>query len=251
MEKPLPDLPQPSQLRLKDTAAGNPVTLTVDARVHLHSFIVQAIRDETDGVEGLADGAEDWANALEGALASLGERIAMGGWLPGIRRARMKRWAEKEQIRARERASLGSSDSTEPPTAKKDDLKAKGTDSPRPESSEEHGYLSIGRTTPQQEQSWHASFTSLRIAASHPLVPTPRPTAKHLLLTVAPFGAMPFDASEEANYEFLPRQIECIFTASVFSLPQGDISETEAREAILLGLDSWDCESCQNHHLRR
>lgn len=251
MEKPLPDLPQPSKLRLKDTPAGNPVTLTVDARVHLHNFIVQAIQDEADSADGLADGAEDWASALEGALASLGERIAMGGWLPGIRRARMKRWTEKERIRARARASSSSPDSTETSIIKKDEPKAKDTDSPRPQSFEEHGYLSIGRSHPQQEQSWHASFTSLRDAASHQVVPTPKPTAKHLVLAAAPFGAIPFDATEEANYEFLPRQIECVFTANVFSLPQGDSSEAEAREVILLGLDSWDCESCLTDSLHR
>lgn len=241
MEKPLPDLPHPSKLHLKDIPAGNPVSLTVDARVHLHKFLLQAIQDESSAENGLGDYAEDWASALEGALSSLGERIAMGGWLPGLRRSRTKRWTERERSRARERANSSKRDVAEPAAVKKDESNAKDVNVPRPEPFEEHSYLSIGRTFRGVDKSWSSSLAALREATSHQVVPTPKPTAKHLLLTVAPYGAIPIQASEEVNYEFVPHHIECIFTAGVFSLPHGDVSENEVREAILMGLDSWDC----------
>lgn len=248
MEKPLPDIPQTSTSRPRDAQITNPATLTVEAREHLQEFVLRAIKDE--GAAGsTADGAEEWTNALESALGVLGERIAMGGWLAGSRRARAIRREVEERKRERERdAGNVKKEGTEASTLRTDESKAKATSTGVQDivCRQDHRYLSIGRhdgcNCQRPERSWRADFQSLEEAISRQVALPPKPTAKHLLLTVSPFGALQPQSSNDLGYEFVPSTVQCTFTASAFALPQEPYSESDVRGAIICGLDSWDCK---------
>lgn len=77
-EKPLPDLP------LRAPHPQDPAALSLDARAHLHRFILHSLEEDN----ALADESESWAGALEGALFELGTSISSGGWLTGLKRGR-------------------------------------------------------------------------------------------------------------------------------------------------------------------
>ena len=77
-EKPLPDLP------LRAPHPQDPAALSLDARAHLHRFILHSLEEDN----AFADESESWARALEGALFELGTSISSGGWLTGLKRGR-------------------------------------------------------------------------------------------------------------------------------------------------------------------
>ena len=116
MDKPLPDLPLSKSL--KGTKHIQPsvnwATLSVDARAHLRKFILHALEEAGDVVPD--DEREEWAGAVEHALTELGERILLGGWLVGIRRARMKRIQERL-----EHAHAAKTQGVDPPTLRRDE----------------------------------------------------------------------------------------------------------------------------------
>ena len=213
----------------------NPTTLTIDAREHLHRFIVQAIQDEGEVLERSEADAEEWASALENALGTLAERLSLAGWLPGLRRARMRRREQKERIRL-EKANRSDT------VVKKDESKIKTTETQEPEVKEVVGYLSIGRREGwMMPKPWQDTYRTLRDAALKAPSLTPKPAAKHVLLAVAPYGSHPPPSSEDADSLGLP-VVMCTFVPGLFALPPDDTPEDEVREVVLCGLDSWEGE---------
>lgn len=253
MDKPLPELPQhrlPRGLKHVQAAASWP-TLSVDAQAHLHTFILYALEESKDAVP--EEEAEEWAEAIEHALAELGERIALGGWLVGLRRARMRRMQERaERVSARRL-------STETVVLRREEgsssLKGKGAQAPG--SHDEQGYFTLSRHNgkgavqfplpPEPSTRELVKTLRARLVAS---TPNPKPTAKHLLLTVAAPGTMPspIEQDDAADYEFPRSQFGCIFSPGIFTVPEKDDVEEDERGAILYGLDSWDRKSLRIIH---
>lgn len=245
MEKPLPDLPQSPRL-LKNTQVATPTTLTVDAREHLHRFILHAIQDEGVALHSTGDNAEEWTRTMESSMSALAERMAMGGWLAGLRRARTQRTDERERARQKDIVSSGKHESNDVPGGKKEkeDSKSKSGDVQDLDAKEWGGYLSIGykdgHPGSHTEEIWKEQFRSLQEAAKKPHTVIPKPTAKHLLLTVAPFGTVHPQPYEETTYEVIMPKVDCIFTPGVYTLPENVASEVDARAVVLHGFDSWD-----------
>ncbi|THG96522.1 hypothetical protein EW026_g5324 [Hermanssonia centrifuga] len=245
MEKPLPDVPHPSAgagnlksprgpgTKRATQISTNTTTLTIDARDHLHQFILAALEGEGEEKEGTSAGSSEserleWAVGLETALGALGERISLGGWLPGLRRARTRRRQEKELARAKERASskrMESTDTVMPSRKEEGTLKSKGTlHHPHFDPKDELGYLSAGlKDGEKAEEGRRASVQLLRDLASRPGVATPKPTAKHLLLTVTSYGAPVPPPPEDMGYEF-----------------DETLVQSDAHGAVLYGLETWD-----------
>ena len=101
MEKPLPDLPSRTDPGRVRRLPSN-LTLTVEARAHLHRFLSRALDEDND----IRD-KETWAERVESSLDELGASMARGGWLVGLRRARYVRKRhhdEEEKRRAEEQA---------------------------------------------------------------------------------------------------------------------------------------------------
>ncbi|KAJ7482740.1 hypothetical protein FB451DRAFT_1442403 [Mycena latifolia] len=96
--KPLSALPAPSRLltttTTKEKMEGNgnrtpPTTLTADARAH-RARIVRHVLSNADPALQVGE-VEAWARAFEGALDALGDAVARGRWLAGVRRRRGER----------------------------------------------------------------------------------------------------------------------------------------------------------------
>lgn len=255
MDKPLPELPPNQTARgLKHIQSTvNWATLSIDAQAHLRSFILYALEEERDALP--EDEWEEWAVAVEHGLAELGERISLGGWLVGIRRARVRRMQERA-----ERLLAKRNQSTDTLVPRKDEggsVKGKSAQ-PQPAQDEPGSYFSLSRHTgksaapPTQsihstlanqtaEQPLRERLQTLRAHALQPAAPTPKPTAKHLLLTVAPLGVTPvIHQDDEDEYVFPHSQLACVFVPGVYTLPQAEDLEEDEHGAILYGLDSWD-----------
>ena len=206
-----------------------------------------------DAAGNLEDEREEWAVGVEHALAELGERISLGGWLVGIRRMRMLRMKERAERAAAKRAQ-----SSDVVTSRKDEggsssLRGKGA--PAQPTHDEPGFFTLGRHSvksaptadgSQESQSTvsiEESLQTLRTQAALHYVPGPKPTAQHLLLTIAPPGHMPvIQQSDTEEYEFPHSQSSCIFLPGVFAMPQSADSAEDEFGGILFGLDSWTGE---------
>jgi 1-phosphatidylinositol-3-phosphate 5-kinase len=247
MDKPLPDLPESKTLRgLKHVPPNaNWATLSVDGREHLHRFILHALEEAKDTLP--EDEWEEWAVGVEHALAELGERISLGGWLVGLRRMRMCRMQEMMEHNMAKK--IQSSDAG---TSRRDDGGSpRGKGAQAQSAQDEPGFFTLGRHsgkgTGQSPQptglSLRESLQNLRTQAALNSAPGPKPTAKHLLLTVAPPGRMPVvQQSDTEEYEFPRSRFSCTFFPGVFAMPQAIDSEEDEYGNILYGLDTWGCE---------
>lgn len=90
------------------------------------------------------------------------------------------------------------------------------------------------------EEVYHAKLSQLRDVVWRVAQPQPKPSAKHLLLTVDAFGA-PAQASEDPEYHFVGANARCIFTSNKFALPDPEAQE-DPQHIILYGVDEWDGE---------
>ncbi|KAI0701295.1 hypothetical protein BC835DRAFT_236879 [Cytidiella melzeri] len=229
MEKPLPEIPQPlSSAKNGLHAPANWATLTVDGRNHLRRFILHCLEEAQDVIP--LNDREACAVSVEVALDELGERVAMGGWLAGVRRARRRKVDALEKQRAKHSIT-------------RTGVTADGIDAtPRPDSNSYHGelkedgYFSLGRLDgirPSKEAATPTRqdlLASLRVLAEKQAPPTPKPTAKHVLLTVSP--SKPVAAGDSDR--------QCVFTPGVFAMPNDEESSGSAQGEILYGWDSWE-----------
>lgn len=226
MDKPLPNIPAAPANSRNSRPSINLNILAVEGRSHLRRFILQSLEEETPALPE----HEVWADVLDGALRQLGESITSGGWLPGIRRARILR-----NTLERKRDSVCSSLSSG-----KGDAGQGKVEGEQPHSGTAHKVQDTPSlaTSPDGLQDQRIRiFESLKSFTSKPVVPVPKPSAKHVLLTTAPFGSC--DASAELDWEVLRSNAGCVFSPRVFMFPSDYMKTSEGDATILYGLSGW------------
>ena len=216
-DKPLPTVP-------KRYDAPKLTTLSVEARNHIRRFILHALEEESSSVAGNDRNyeKETWANAILDALDSLGDGIAGGGWIVGANRSRRASIQRKLILRDTEEGTTTTDAVTEPKSIAASDV-PKHTPDPPPRKPPDS-------TVMEQISLW----------LSKPLPPSPKPYAKHILLTVSGWGHAPENVSE---FELVLPAIGCVFSSSRFVLPNPMPSSKHAgyEEGIILyGLNEWD-----------
>ncbi|KAI8977767.1 hypothetical protein BD414DRAFT_517021 [Trametes punicea] len=224
MEKPLPEIPSGS----RPSRHSSNLTLTVEARAHLHRFISRALDEEADVRDG-----DTWEERVESALDELGASLSRGGWLAGLRRARYvqrRHHDEAEKRRAEERTKK----------ERDEDDKAKGK-------------ITKGRSkirevilddshiedSPTEEQH-NVSLDQLRRLAVKPFLPNPKPSIKHLLLVVSGFTSQTSDSAEDTGFRLVRPAMGCLFKANEFVLPRIADPMGESDVVILYGFHEWD-----------
>ncbi|EIN06853.1 hypothetical protein PUNSTDRAFT_136681 [Punctularia strigosozonata HHB-11173 SS5] len=244
--KPLPAIPAPPSKVQRTTA-----TLTVEATAHLRKFITHALREHdqvlwSDGGVGEEEEEEEeegdatmllWVDALEATLNELNARIVSGGWLAGVRRARNLR---KERLR-RERDEFVQveKEDGEGVSGAADEKRVAAGDGAL---DERDAKLSESQA---EEDRTRLALEQLDELVSRPVVPTPTPTPKHLLLTVAPYaGQSVAIRGEDDDFQFISSTVACKFTSGAFSLPVSFDRSIDATTggAVLYGLREWDVE---------
>ncbi|KAI9060832.1 hypothetical protein FKP32DRAFT_1632308 [Trametes sanguinea] len=222
MEKPLPEIPSGSR-----TSRFN-LTLTIEARAHLHRFIVRALDEEGDVRD-----RDTWAERIEAALDELGASISRGGWLAGLRRGRYVRRRHHEEVerqKAEEKAKR----------EKEDEEKAKGkTAKGRSKMREVVLDDSHIEDAPTDEQ-LNTALEQLRGLLAKPFIPTPKPSVKHLVLITSGFASHHSDPTEDMGFRLVRPAIGCTFKVNEFSLPNVASPADESDNIVLYGLQEWD-----------
>ena len=224
MEKPLPNLPNPGGRSRKPTSN---LALTIEARAHLHRLVSRALDEEGD----LRD-RETWAEKVEASLDDLGASLARGGWLPGLRRGRCVRRQHHEEAEKRRSEERAKKDKEAEEQAR--NRTAKGR-SKLKDAIVEDKHAEDERSDEQRT----VSLEQLRDAASKPFLPTPKPSVKHLLLTVA--GSPTSEPAEDLGFKLVRSAVHCSFKPGEFVIPTS-ISPETTDATILYGLDDWDGE---------
>ncbi|GBE86058.1 hypothetical protein SCP_0805820 [Sparassis crispa] len=220
-EKPLPDVP---------SRIPNLTTLTLVASAHLHKFIRNSLKEEGE----FTGEREVWANALQDALHELGADISRGGWLTGIKRSRTarqkarQRRREQEKRECVERNSKRRIDERDAEKEQTNDLEPGCVRLASSETVKAFPRLHAGNNR-------EAALSHLREAVSKPFPPSPKPPARHLLLTVDAFSSP--TAVQEREFHVVRAGTACLFVNDVFTLPT-DGDDTPGR--VLYGLDEWE-----------
>ena len=225
MEKPLPDLP-PSTDSGRARRLHLNLTLTIEARAHLHRFIARTLEEEADVKD-----RETWVERIESSLDELGASLSRGGWLLGLRRARYvrKRQHDEEAKRRAEEQAWRDKEAEEQARNRT----AKGRSKLK-----ESVVVDIA-DDPDDEQR-QAALDQLRELVSKPSPPTPKPSAKHLLLTVA--GPPTSEPAEDMGFKLVRSAIHCSYKAGEFSMPSTLSQDRHLEPVILFGLEEWDGE---------
>ncbi|KAI0738229.1 hypothetical protein C8Q80DRAFT_1292532 [Daedaleopsis nitida] len=223
-EKPLPNLPSNSDTRARKVSWN--LTLTVNARAHLQRFIARALDEEPDVRD-----REAWAERLEASLDELGSSVSRGGWLAGFRRARhlrRRQYEEEEKRRAEERAKVEKEQEELARSSRakgRSKLKQSVVDDKHVEDS------------PNDDRR-NASLEQLRELTFKPYIPTPKPSVKHLVLSVV--GAPSAEPTEDMGFKLVRSGVHCSFMTGEFVLPQAVSGHESIDGVILYGLDNWD-----------
>jgi 1-phosphatidylinositol-3-phosphate 5-kinase len=237
-QKPLPAIPR------HPNTSPSLTTLTTDAQAHLSDFI-RHILSESAHTCFPGGEREAWAQAIELGLAELGDSISRGGWFTGIKRGRKAQKArrdarleevEKEKERAKkEQEDLG-----------KGKAKRKGPQGPDEPAEvnepEGRGFFVMNRSPHTRNVNSALALDHIRELISRPSLPTPKPSAKHVLLSVAPLGSLIALPVEASGLNVVPYDIACVFRSGVFSLPEADVQDEGHSNVVLYGIDEWDSE---------
>lgn len=224
-EKPLPNIPSGSRGASRITPN---LTLTIDARAHLHRFVARALDEELDVRD-----RDTWAERIEASLEELGASISRGGWLAGLKRARYVRKRlrdEEERQRAEERAKK---------EKEEDERTRNRTTKGRSRMREVVLDDSHAEDAPTEEEC-NAALDQLRELASKPSIPTPKPTMKHLLLVATGLNSQVDEPAEDMGFRLVRPAVSCSFRAGDFAWPRVAAPVNEADAAILFGLQEWD-----------
>ncbi len=222
MDKPLPNIPLPlpsKQARAAQTFAR----LTIESHTHLRRLIAQALRDDLDATEGKEGFQHDvWVDAITGGLQEFGSRMASGGWVAGLKRARLQ-----TRIPSPSPSPVVTVD-------RKGKGKARAVDVLDGGAGEKPDVASQIANPGVQPPDPLTILHSLKEFIAKPVLPAPKPTAKHLLVTVSPLAQLAAHPQDHL--------IECTFSAGEFSIPSSLTAESEG--IILFGLDGWDGTWC-------
>jgi len=216
-DKPLPTIP-------KRHDGPKLTALSVEARNHTRRFILRALEEENLAIAGndWSHEKDAWADGVLDALDSLGDGIANGGWIVGVNRSRRASIQRKLALRDTKEGTTTADTVTEPKSIAVSDVPEHTADLPPPKPP--------ASTAMEQISLW----------VSKALPPSPKPYAKHILLTVAAYGHSPDKVSD---FEFVPSAVGCAFSLSRFMLPHlvSSSKRVEHEEGIILyGLDEWD-----------
>ena len=216
-EKPLPVLP-------KRHDASKLTTLSVEARSHTRRIILRALEEESSAIprNDWNHERDAWADRILDALDSLGDGIADGGWIVGASRSRRASIQRKLIPRDNREGTTTADAVTEPKSIAVSDLPEHAVDLPPPK---------LPAST---------AMDQISLWLSKALPPSPKPYAKHLLLTVTAYGHVPDNVSD---FELVPSAVGCAFFSSRFMLPHltSSSKHIEPEEGIILyGLDEWD-----------
>ncbi|KAI0052167.1 hypothetical protein FA95DRAFT_1602122 [Auriscalpium vulgare] len=228
-------LPTPSRDTSLATRPTSEVLLTVETRHHIRILLDTALEEETafDGRGG------EWAGHIETALYDLAKAMQDGGWLAGVRLARI---AHAERRRLEEAARQKQEQEQAAKEAKEGDGRAKG----KPRTSQVAETARVGTLSevklpfpsaePDVEERSVLALQQLRVLAAQR--GSTSTASKHLLLTAVLPDQLP-SADNSA-----PR---CQFTPGVFSLPAPDLfgedptgNGAAAAESALYGFKEWD-----------
>jgi 1-phosphatidylinositol-3-phosphate 5-kinase len=227
-QKPLPSIPRRSDI-------PQHMNLTVEGREHLRRLIRMSLSEEDQPF--LSDGGSDsWANAMESAIDMLGDNIVRGGWLTGVKRARMARKAMKaEELKKLE--AKGTKKELEEIGKSKGKGKGDVSEGPPPREDKELPKSPPSSVTAEEHEGPGLALRQIRDLAARPMLPSPKPYAKHLLLCLVPIGRpLP---SEDGGFDLVPNNTDCTFTPGFFSLPEA-LSDNNEESGILFGLNEWD-----------
>ncbi|TFK90728.1 hypothetical protein K466DRAFT_516707 [Polyporus arcularius HHB13444] len=222
MEKPLPELPSARGRKLSSNLA-----LTTEARAHLHRFVSRALEEEKD----MRD-RDTWAEKVEASLDELGASLTRGGWLPGLKRGRYVRRRHHEEEEKRKAEEQAKRDKEQEEQAR--NRTAKGRSKLKESVVEDNHHLD---DEPNDEQR-DALLEQLRDAASRPFLPTPKPSIKHLLLTVA--GPPTAEPAEDMGFRLVRSAVHCSFKQGEYVLPKTVATADSTDATVLYGLDDWD-----------
>jgi len=216
-DKPLPTLP-----KRHDTPKLT--TLSVEARNHTRRIILRALEEESSAMPGNDWNHEKdaWSDGISDALDSLGDGITNGGWIVGANRSRRASIQRKLVLRDIKEGTTTADAVAEPKSIAVSDVPEHTPDLPPPKPP---------TSTPMEQ-------ISLWLSKDFP--PSPKPYAKHLLLTVTAYGQIPDNVSD---FELVPSAVGCTFSSSRFVLPHPTSSSKHAEHEegiILYGLDEWD-----------
>lgn len=228
-DKPLPIIPKPQENSYRLTT-----TLSVESRNHARQFILRALEEENAVIaRNDWDSEKDsWATGLLDALDVLGEHMANGGWLAGIRRSRKAGILRKTSVNERK---------NQPPTQDDPEMDA---ESPADASNE-----SSSQSIPSEQ-----ALTQLRVLLSKLTLPSPKPAAKHMLLTTGAFGTRNAIPIEDTGFDLIPSSVGCVFTPNFFLMPWSSGTSTGkdvASGVVLFGLEEWDGKICRLSCLER
>lgn len=228
-QKPLPSIPRPDIPR-------NLTSLTVEGREHLRKIIGNCLAEIDQTV--LSDGGlGNWSRTLENSLDDLGANIAIGGWLKGLKRSRVARKGKRVEEMKKMEAQMEMKRLEENGKSKgkgKDDSAQEAPqreDKELPKDPQDNPLL--------QPDGPNLALQQIRDIATRPTLPTPKPSAKHLLLCLAPIGRD--TPIEDSGFDFVPNSASCVFTSGVFSLTES-LSKDEG--GILFGLKEWEGTCC-------
>ena len=216
-DKPLPTIP-----KRHDTPKLT--TLSVEARNHTRRIILRALEEESSAMPGNDWNHERdaWSDGISDALDSLGDGITNGGWIVGANRSRRASIQRKLVLRDTKEGTTTADAVAEPRSTVVSDVPEHAPDLPPPKPP---------TSTPMEQ-------ISLWLSKDFP--PSPKPCAKHLLLTITDYGQIPDNVSD---FELVPSAVGCSFSSSRFMLPHPTSSSkhVEHEEGIILyGLDEWD-----------
>ncbi|KAI0643396.1 hypothetical protein C8Q79DRAFT_1074629 [Trametes meyenii] len=224
-EKPLPDIPS-SSFRLSRFSSN--ITLAIEARAHLHRFVSRALDEERD----LCD-RETWTERIESSLDEVGASISRGGWLAGLRRARYVRKCrhdEEEKRRSDERAQK----------EREEEEKTRGRTVKNRSRMQEVVLDDSDVEDAPTDGERNAALEQLRTLASKPSLPSPKPSVKHLLLSVSGLASHMAEPMEDMGFRLVRPAVGCSFTTSEFALPKTVAPEDDTDAVVLYGLREWD-----------
>jgi len=218
-DKPLPTLP-------KRHDAPKLTTLSVEARNHTRRFVLRALEEVASAIpeSDWNHDKEAWTDGIFDALDSLGDAVANGGWIVGTNRSRRASIQRKLALRDAKEGTTTADAVTEPKSIAATDVSEHAADIPPP------------------KPPTGAAMEQISLWLSKAIPPSPKPHAKHILLTVTAFGHLP----DVSDFEFVPSAVGCTFFPSRFMIPHPVSSSKHAEHEegiILYGLDEWDGQS--------
>jgi 1-phosphatidylinositol-3-phosphate 5-kinase len=243
-QKPLPTVPRP---RLN---SQNLTTLSIDSQDHLAHLIRRLLSELEEAAPN--DGIKEaWVNSIQAGLVELGNSMARGGWLAGLRRKRRAQKVKRDRELI-EFKTLKAKERKEREELGKAKGKAKGNapnvDTTLKLSSE---WTKLEFRGPFEKcQLPHDRLTDKSLALEQirhiiqlPTVPAPKPFPKHLLLTLAPSGSRVVVPAEDSGFDLVPANISCVFSSGIYSLPDSPTHDAGG-SVILYGLEEWDGLFC-------